>query len=387
MTRTEKFVSDLCKITFLPIWSFPNPIGKKGKELCDILIVCGNDIIIISIKEIDVKEIGNPEVEFQRWLKKAIDESVSQIYGAERYISSQNYITLKDGNKKIVLPKKIDRNIHRIAVAFGRGEKFPLKFGDFGKGFVHVFDENSIQAALLTLDTITDFLDYIRLKESFISSGKQPIFSSELDLLGLYILNNNDFPNDLDVLILHDDIWDGLMKNKDYEQKREELKTSYVWDNLIKDFHENQLNNTLESNTTAKELEMSVRMMAKESRANRKVLSDTFLEFIGFYDTPKACSRIVFSEKSFEVIYLFLLDDGYFTTREARLAELQLRCLVAKSIFKQKTKIIGIATERYSKKGYSLDLCYMEYLEWNDELENIANKIRKEHGFFLNINI
>jgi len=54
MTTSEKYVSELCEKSFLPFWSYPNPIGKNNKELCDILIVCGDIIIIISVKDIKV---------------------------------------------------------------------------------------------------------------------------------------------------------------------------------------------------------------------------------------------------------------------------------------------------------------------------------------------
>jgi len=38
MTPSEKYIAHLCRISFLPFWSFPNPIGKNGKELCDLLV-------------------------------------------------------------------------------------------------------------------------------------------------------------------------------------------------------------------------------------------------------------------------------------------------------------------------------------------------------------
>ena len=44
MTPSEKFVSELCEKSFLPFWSFASPLGKKNKELCDVLVVCNNTI-------------------------------------------------------------------------------------------------------------------------------------------------------------------------------------------------------------------------------------------------------------------------------------------------------------------------------------------------------
>lgn len=71
MTPSEKYVSKLCEKSFLPFWSFPSPLGKKRKELCDVLVVCGNDIIIISIKDIKVSEHPDETIQYERWQKKS----------------------------------------------------------------------------------------------------------------------------------------------------------------------------------------------------------------------------------------------------------------------------------------------------------------------------
>lgn len=71
MTPSEKYVSELCEKSFLPFWSFPSPLGKKDKELCDVLVVCGNDIVIISIKDIKVSSHTDEIIQYERWQKKS----------------------------------------------------------------------------------------------------------------------------------------------------------------------------------------------------------------------------------------------------------------------------------------------------------------------------
>ena len=85
LTSSEKYVTELCKRSFLKIWTHPNPIGKKGKELCDCLIVCGSHIIIISVKDIEYKNTGD-KTGMERWERSAIEKSISQIYGAEIWL-------------------------------------------------------------------------------------------------------------------------------------------------------------------------------------------------------------------------------------------------------------------------------------------------------------
>jgi len=51
LDTSEEFVNWVCQQSSLSLWSYASPRGKKGKELCDILVVCDPDIIIISVKD------------------------------------------------------------------------------------------------------------------------------------------------------------------------------------------------------------------------------------------------------------------------------------------------------------------------------------------------
>ena len=95
MTPSNKHVADLCQKSFLPFWNFPNPIGKKNKELCDVLVVCGNYILIISVKDIRVSSHTDKEVQDERWVKKAVEDSAKQIYGAERFLKTVGEVYAK----------------------------------------------------------------------------------------------------------------------------------------------------------------------------------------------------------------------------------------------------------------------------------------------------
>lgn len=85
ITPSEQFVFHVCRESFLSLWSCANPRGKTaGKELTDILVVCDPDIVLVSAKEIGLSKTDDPIVQWQRWRKKAIEESADQLYGAER---------------------------------------------------------------------------------------------------------------------------------------------------------------------------------------------------------------------------------------------------------------------------------------------------------------
>ena len=171
MTPSEKYVANLCEKSFLPFWSFPNPLGKKDKELCDVLVVCGNTIILISVKDIKVSNHKDKTIQYKRWVNKAVNDSTKQLYGAERFLKNVDEIKLKNRVTKVALPDKKTRIIYRLAIAFGSDYDFPLPMGMDKRGFVHILDEKSTATIISELDTITDFTRYLIAKEKFLASN------------------------------------------------------------------------------------------------------------------------------------------------------------------------------------------------------------------------
>lgn len=174
--ESEQFVHDICKKSFLSLWSYANPLGKASKELSDVLIVCDPDVIIISVKDIRITDSGNISTDWNRWRKRAIDASINQIYGAERWIEGASHVVRSDSSVGIALPEKKVRRVHRVAVALGGEGKAPIRFGDFGKGFVHVFDKVSLQVIMGELDAVEDFIGYLLAKEELYRSGWKTLF-------------------------------------------------------------------------------------------------------------------------------------------------------------------------------------------------------------------
>ena len=139
-SEVERFAFEVCRASFLSLWSYHGPLGKGGKEPCDILVVCDPHVVIISVKNVRYKDTGRPDIDRMRWQREAIDESAEQIYGAERWTKNAARVVRGDGEEGLPLPPVAGRRVHRVAVAYGSQGQVPLKFGDFGKGFVHVLD-------------------------------------------------------------------------------------------------------------------------------------------------------------------------------------------------------------------------------------------------------
>ena len=384
MTPTEEFLTKLCKETFLSFWSFPTPFIKKGKELCDLLVVCDPDVVIFSVKEIKIKESGNTELDIDRWKRKALDESFKQIYGAERIINLKHEIFLDDLKTIVQLPKNGVRNVYRIAVAFGRGDKFPLIGSDSKKGFIHVFDEKSIQIVLQELDTITDFIDFLQEEERFIESGTRHIAFSEEDMLALYFQYGFTFPEN-SLIYVSDDLWAAFTKTKEYKKEKRDNKISYLWDGIIEQLHEDFINGRTIYGSSRDEIELSLRQMNKENRFQRRRLSVSLSEVIGKDDARKTPnSRIIKEIRDGAPVYVFLTRP--FEHRDSRLKELQLRCLIAKQMYQDSSVFVGIATEKYKRnQGFSIDLCYFHLPEWNDVLDKQVSNMKEELGMYKNV--
>ncbi len=383
MNRAEKLVSNLCANSFLSLWSYSNPKGKKGKELCDILVVCDPDVVIFSVKEVKVKDSGNISVDWERWRRGAIESSYTQIYGAERWISNTSHVITKEGKTAIPFPSLSHRRIHRVAVALGSQGKRPIMWGDFGKGFVHVFDEASLNIILKELDTISDFTQYLINKESLHSRDVEILFQgSEEDLLAFYLHNGRQFPSSYDCLVIGDDLWAALIEKPEYQAKKVADEESYLWDRVIETISQDfQAGRTLFGGTLS-QTEMVLRAMARESRFSRRVLAKTFKEVIGLVRERKQRIRARIVPALSSIVYVFLAAP-HTHDRTERFAELGGRCFVARGLHQDKTTVVGIATEPYEGgKGFSLDLFYLEKDTWTAEDKSEMEYVQKEFGFF-----
>ena len=376
MTPSEKYVAELCEKSFLPFWSFPNPIGKKNKELCDVIVICENTIIIISVKDITVSENNDEVINYERWVKKAIENSVIQIYGAERFLKTTDYILLNDRKTKIKLPPKNSRIIHRIAIAFGSKEEYPLPIGDYGKGFVNVFDEKSTSIILSELDTITDFTNYLKAKETFIEN-KYILIPREVDFLAFYLQTGLELEHTPNVILLEEYLWENYTKSKEYEDWKNDILGSYIWDIMIWELFKNHITSetTLERRN---EIEEAVRHINLEPRINRIVLGEILSKAI----KEKVNARMLRPLENQNHLYVFMpLTNENWDEKEG---ELLLRCNVARLENPTTHKVIGIAIGNNDKGQSCFDICFINIPELDEDFIKHAEKVKNELGYFKN---
>jgi hypothetical protein len=389
LTKSEQFVAWLCERAFLKLWTHPNPFGKKGKELCDCLVVCGEHVIVISVKEIDYKETGDA-TGWKRWTSSAVDKSVQQIWGAERWLHSADRILRHDG-REIMLPPHDRRKYHRISVSLGSRGQVPFQWGDFGNGFVHVLDEQALQATFSELDTITDFVRYLSAVEAISKRGIKPVFEGggPEDILGLYVQNGPSFgmvgPDGTmpDMAIITGDIWKGVIASAEYGARNADLKSSYAWDRLIEHYADDLLTDgmfDMHSKQVTKN-ELALVAMVTQPRGHRANLADSLIAYLG-PNGEKIAARAIVADNGTAFVFL----GGDSADREHRVRELALRCLVVRGRCKGVSTVVGIATDRMSqrKNGHSSDIVYMHMAEWSAEDAARVNGIQKDLGYFKN---
>lgn len=378
---TEEFVFEVCRKSFLSLWSYANPKKKPdGDELCDVLVVCDPDVIVISVKHVELKAAASPAVGAARWLRRAVKKSAQQLYGAERWLKMATHVTRHDDQPGLPLPSLDKRRVHLVSVSIGAGRLIPIPTGDFGKGLVHVFDERSFAIVLQTLNTVSDLLEYLRAKGNL--QTRLPtlvVEGGEENLLAVYLSNNRSFPETEPDGPVPGHLWQEVVENPLYLRKLEEDLISYAWDELIEYFSRNLLGGTLEVGNELNDTETILREMAQEDRFGRRRLAETLVDFREKAKRREVRARMFKTDR--DVGYV-LLNAHPAWTRQDRQIDLQMRMHVARGELECE-KIIGLCINiEPTERGHSEDLMYLHMPEWTDQEAKIAEETKKKLGLF-----
>jgi hypothetical protein len=324
-TPTEKNLAALADKIFLNLWTYPNLFNCDGKELCDVLVVCGDDVLIFSDKNIAWQKSDDFNLSWSRWYRRAIEASAAQINGAARYLREHPDELFLDATCKekfpLALPPLERRRVHHIAVALGASEAcanyykedpgyFPIDpslkgvrhadptaegFMPFAIGdvqpdgaFIHVFNEPALELLTRELDTVTDFARYLTRRERIMRSGHLLSFAGEHDLIGQYLLSGGpDEEHDFtrpgggewqagEMLLIPGGTYAALAAQPGYEARKEADKVSYAWDDLLGKFTASILADEAKGAFGKKpkpsKVEEGLRSMAIEPRLRHRLL-------------------------------------------------------------------------------------------------------------------
>jgi hypothetical protein len=311
----EEAVNTIAFETYLKYWCYPSPKDEMGdqKEICDLLILFKETAIIISVKNYSFA--GN----YERYFRSTLNKALSQLSGAERKLFNNNrevYFAhpelgeMQFDKSKYTHIQRIIINLNTIPLFYPGGLLTPKN------EFAHIFNWEAFLGVVSELNTIPDFIEYLKEretlftdKEMIILKGEQTdwdeetgksfseytngrlesspfvlVSGSELDLLADYYMNQRKFTSHLydndynGTFIQLDGTWERYLKKEEVIKKKKQDRASYFVDEFIK---REVLYRSDESN-----LELATELLSL-SRLERRAVGISFFEFLDRYRKEK----------------------------------------------------------------------------------------------------
>lgn len=282
-------------------------------------MIFGSDLVVCSDKSIAYDEGIDPALAWSRWFRRSIQHGLAQVDGAVRWLRDFPDRVYRDSqcSEKLDAIPSTGQTFHRIVIANGiratcqkvhrleepgglrvdtklrtieEMDKTPLTVGllPSSTGFVHVFDETALQLVLSELDTARDFIDYLKRRESFLTSKSRIRYASEEQLLAIYLTTvNEDGEHDFvlpenvrpyDSITFSSDFWPELRESKEYASRRNANKVSYFWDAMLERFLKNSqaFSNRPSADISLEKINLFY-LLASTSRFHRRMLCEGWL--------------------------------------------------------------------------------------------------------------
>ncbi|WP_288391981.1 hypothetical protein [uncultured Herbaspirillum sp.] len=417
-TASERALTRLAKKAFLSLWSYSNIFtdegrvnGKgDGKELCDLLVVFGNDVLLFSDKDCEYNAGADLKVAWPRWYKRAIEKSAKQLAGAEKFAltfpkrifldkqcQTPLPVPLPEGKNARYFLIAVTRGAHNAACSyFGggssgsliirndiRGKKhyeepfhigFPLESGRF----IHVLDEIAVDLLLEELDTVPDLVAYLACKEALIvNPGVVVSIPEEEEILARYMatLRNGQhalpvIPAGISYVALPEGDWDSYVRSPQRAAKREADKISYLWDSIIE--HQSNFIRAGTAITFPEQLpehiahERIVRAMAQQNRLARRQCGSDLHYVLSREEQDGVFARIHMNGTPPVRAFVFVAakrhrDIPYQEFREIRMQYLTTYCHAIKQGIPTLQEAIGVSAEPFSDEESSFEFIYVDH--------------------------
>lgn len=431
VTESEAYLESLARKSFLSMWSYPNPVfgnhasGKAGKELCDLLVLFRDNIILFSDKSCKYPNSADPILNWNRWYKRSITKSVDQLIGAKKTLSRSTNDIFTDmalhTRFPLPLPDPALTRYFLIAVSHGCGPECRCEYGrnsleidtrispnnvdhltvgyHFDGHCVHILDDSTLDIILKNRDTIVDFIHYLEQKEAAFAESDFVIHGEE-NLLANYVLNR-DFDGNHCIttsaqtppVVIHDGAWNDLVDSECYQHSQEENRISYNMDMLIEHFTNSYLTNQMieGQQESLSYHEQALRMMASENRFGRRTISTALVSILREEVTTTFWATTVPSFATEGLRYVFLTypnpPDGMSLEQceQYILNYLSQHLLVARHVFTESTTLIGIALPNSACRMTTLFIRILDGKNWTSKDHHEASEIQKATGIFTNM--
>jgi hypothetical protein len=417
-SASEAYLNELADRTFLKPWSIANPFHRAGKEIADLLVPFGQDIILFSDKACRFNSEQEPARAWARWRRAAIDESLKQLGGAVRRLERPDCAIFTDHAAKDPLaypaPSLEDRRYHMVAVVrpdhdpHARPAGWPgLTYSDLGgpasfqvgpmfigTSFVHVVDGADLELLLAQLDTAPDLIKYLTSRAAGLATLPGVTFS-EPDLLAVATtnwMNGEGFTlklDDAERRMLTTSPWEAYAGSERANHTKGASKDSYSIDRLIGEFHREYLERRASGvkPVDPERHEQAMRLLAMESRFARRMIVASLKSILDEEQRQTFWASTVPSPTTRGVRYVWLayprkpeeLSEEAFV--DGVLNHLSQYLVVASDTFKSDSVIIGVAVPNRSAQDNLLVMRVFDASERSEALRQEAEYLRGQGVF------
>lgn len=422
---SEAQLAKLSRQTFMSMWSYQNPFYGKGKELCDVLVVFGNDVILFSDKVIGYGEGKDARTAWDRWYRKAVLGSVAQLRGALKTIKKSPEAIHLDARVSspfpLIFPGADRARYHLIAVAHGSEEECVRRFGApslrldsrlEGRGeiltvgvhfpeFVHVINRTTLDALFECFDTTADLVKYLTTKERLLALEHVRLTGEE-DLIGAYMRGRRpagDAPLDALCSFSEDGVrgvpagvWSSLSADQHFLRRKKLLAPSYLIDDVIEQVASEYLaGRMLAGQDEALAYHAAAfQVLAAESRMARMLIGLAVADVLQEHPLT-FWSTAVESADQPGVLYLWLVypqvdDEVSDEELEATVgSELEKYIFVAMGKFRESHTVFGVAMPNAQSGRTSRAFRLVVRRFWTPEMQKESESLARREGILTNI--
>jgi hypothetical protein len=443
-TPSERYLARLCERAFLSLWAYPNVYRNQGtsngnghgKEICDLLVVFGDDVIIFSDKSCAFKETGSIATDWSRWYRRAIADAENTVHGAARWIENHpDRVFLDRACKRLFpvpLPPKGRCRMHRVVIALGSREACRRHFGggngslcvatstttklpdfpnnirpfvvghtDASKAYVHIFDDVTLRIVLKELDTVADFCTYLSQKEQLVSSVTLLQAGGEEEIVANYLANMNeagepDFvlpQGGYDSVIMADGCWADFKNTPKYIAKKRADQESYLWDQLIERFAvTSPIDDVSSANPPYITAERALRTMASLNRVSRRLVSRRLIQLFDMAPEEGRADfkgTLLYPRPDLGFVFLrlprwgFSSPSDYLTIRHRLLSAY---CGALKLAQARLSEVVGVGLAgREVEPDFPDELLHCDVGSWTDKEESQALAACRRDAIFVDV--
>ncbi|MGO4811340.1 hypothetical protein AB4156_17395 [Cupriavidus sp. 2MCAB6] len=422
---SEARLAKLSRQAFLSMWAYQNPFYDEGKELCDVLVVFGDDVIIMSDKVISYSEEKDARTAWNRWYRKAVLASVAQLRGALKTIKKSPETIHLDARISSPFPLKFPdagrARYHLIAVAHGSERECVRQFGVPSLGvdsrltdsgvlltvgvhfpeFVHVINRTTLDALFECFDTTADLVKYLTAKETLFARGHVRLKGEE-DLIGAYMRKRRpDGATPLGALCdVSEDgvrsvptgVWSSLRADQNFLRRKELLAPSYLIDEVIEQLaSEYFAGRVLAGQDEALAYHAAAfQVLAAEPRMARMLIGLAVADVLQEHPST-FWSTLVESADQPGVLYLWLIYpevEGEVSDEELEATvgyELEKYILVAMGKFPESYTVFAAAIPNAQSARTSRAFRMAARNVWTPEMQKKAESLEQREGILSNI--